>query len=153
MLDAHVVAEYSTEVAANFLRIELQCGDVFASIGLSTKDEQRRIRSTTNASLAYNSVLRFMGRVALSDEQARGLAAGIEGLKNKLVALGEKRWNICGRRLDDRIHLLAAKAEEFLIDSPAFLEITELIKAELCEYFEREKNPSYSADRRSRPRK
>jgi hypothetical protein len=147
--DVHRVAEYSTRVAANFLRIEVQCGHAFASIALSTNDERRRIRNTSNARIAYKTVLRFMGRVALNGEQARELADGIESLKHKLVALGEQQWNIVGRRLEDRIRMLAAKAEEFLINSPASQEIAELMKAELSEYFEREKNPPYGADRRS----
>jgi hypothetical protein len=153
VLDVHRVAENSTQIAANFLRIELQCGHAFASIGLSTNDERKRIRNTTNARTAYNAVLRFMGRVGLNGEQARELADSIESLKHKLVALGEKRWNIVGRRLEDRIHMLAVKAKEFLINSPASQEITELMKAELSEYFEREKNPPYGTDRRSSEQK
>ena len=77
------------------------------------------------------------------------LANGIDSLKYKLVALGEERWSIVGRRLEDRIHALAAKAEEFPINSPESQEITELMKAELSEYFECEKNPAYDADRRN----
>jgi len=147
------VAEYSIQVAANFLRTELECGQTFASIGLSANEEGKRIRNTTNATIAYNAVLRFMGRVALNRAQARELADRIDSLKHKLVALGEKRWNIVGRRLEDRIHMLAAKAEESPINSPASREITELMKSELSEYFEREKNPPYGADRRSSEQK
>src|SRR5215469_16491481 len=88
------VAEYSVQVAANFLRTELECGQTFASIGLSTNEEGKRIRNTTNATIAYNAVRRFMGRVALNRAQARELADRIDSLKHKLVALGEKRWNI-----------------------------------------------------------
>jgi hypothetical protein len=149
VLDVYRVAEDSTRVAANFLRIELQCAHTFASIGLSTNDEGTRIRNTASARIAYNAILHFIGRVALNGEQARELADGIESLKHKLVALGDRRWNIVGRRLEDRIHMLAEKAEEFPINSPASQEITELMKAELSEYFEREKNPPYGADRRS----
>ena len=138
VLDVHRVAENSPQVAANFL---LQCAHAFASIGLSTNDEGKRIRTTTNARIAYNAVVRFMGRVALSGKQARELADSIESLRHKLVALGEKGWNIVGRRLEDRIHMLAAKAEESPINSSASREITELMKSELSEYFEREKNP------------
>jgi len=147
------VAEYSIQVAANFLRTELECGQTFASIGLSANEEGKRIRNTTNATIAYNAVLRFMGRVALDRAQARELADSLDSLKHKLVALGEKRWNSVGRRLEDRIHMLAAKAEESPINSPASREITELMKSELSEYFEREKNPPYGADRRSSEQK
>jgi hypothetical protein len=45
--------------------------------------------------------------------------------------------------------MLVARAEELSINSPEFEEITQLIKSELTEYFEREKNPPYGADRRS----
>lgn len=149
MPDVHRVAENITQAAANFLRIELESGWTFAAIALSTNDEGKRIRNTANARAAYNTVLRFMGQVALDDEQARELADSIERLNRELVALDEKRWNIVERRLEDRIRMLAAKAEEFPINSPASQEITELMKAELLEYFEREKNPPYGADRRS----
>ena len=94
-----------------------------------------------------------MGRVPPDGEQARNYADGIASLKQDLMGLDEKRWNIGERRLDDRIRILAAKAEEFPINSAAFQQITELMKAELVEYFEREKNPPYSADRRSSQRR
>ena len=66
-----------------------------------------------------------------------------------LVTLGEMGADVLGRRLDDRIRKLAAIAEDFPNDSPARQKITEQIKAEMVEYFEREKNPPYAADRRS----
>lgn len=81
--------------------------------------------------------------------QARELGSGIERMKHKLVAVRETRWDFVGRRIADRIRGLAAKSEEFPINSPEFEEITHLIKSELSEYFEREKNPSYGVDRRS----
>ena len=149
MLDVQRVARKCRQVAANFLRSELELGRTFARIALSANDEGKRIRNTSNARAAYNTVLHFMGRVALDGDQARELADSTERLKHELVALDEKRWNIVERRLEDRIRTLAAKAKEFPIHSPASQEITELMKAELLEYFEREKNPPYAADRRS----
>ena len=149
MLAFHQVAEYRTQVAANFLRTELALGLTFAIIALSTNDEGTRRRNAASARTAYNAVLRFMGQVALDGKEARELADSIESLKRELVALDEKRWNIVGRRLEDRIRILAVKAEEFPINSPASQEVTELMKAELLEYFEREKNPPYTSDRRS----
>ena len=54
-----------------------------------------------------------------------------------------------GRRLDDRIRKLATIAEDFPGDSSMRQKMTDQIKAEISEYFEREKNPPYDADRRS----
>ena len=70
-------------------------------------------------------------------------------LARKLIVLGEMDAEMLGRRLDDRIHKLAAIAEDFPGDSPRRQKMTEQIKAEISEYFEREKNPPYDADRRS----
>jgi len=168
MLDVHRVAENSTQAAkrtsfelpntayklqpTSFARSLSAVRHLRAS-GFPRTKKGKRIRNTTNATIAYNAVLRFMGRVALDRAQARELADSLDSLKHKLVALGEKRWNSVGRRLEDRIHMLAAKAEESPINSPASREITELMKSELSEYFEREKNPPYGADRRSSEQK
>lgn len=149
VLDFQRVAENCRQVAVDFLRTEVQCGHTFASIGLSTNDESNRIRNTANARIAYNTLVRFMGRIAFNSEEAKELTDGTDSLRYKLVALGEKRWSIVGRRLEDRIHMLAAKTEGFPINSPESQEITELIKAELSEYFEREKNPAYDANARN----
>ena len=70
-------------------------------------------------------------------------------LARKLIVLGEMDAEMLGRRLDDRIPKLAAIAEDFPGDSPMRQRITDQIKAEISEYFEREKNPRYDADRRS----
>lgn len=143
------VPERSTHLAANLLRIELECAHTFARIALSTNDTEKRIRNVRNAITAYNTALRFFWLVAHDREQARELGSGIERMKHKLVAVRETRWDVGGRRIADRIRGLVAKAEEFPINSPEFAEITQLIKSELSEYFEREKNPLYGADRRA----
>ena len=92
-------------------------------------------------------MLRWIDRVPAS--QAESIAISFECLNYKLIVLGEMDAEMLGRRLDDRIHKLAAIAEDFPGDSPRRQKMTEQIKAEISEYFEREKNPPYDADRRS----
>jgi len=70
-------------------------------------------------------------------------------LNYKLIVLGEMDAEMLGRRLDDRIRKLATIAEDFPGDSSMRQKMTDQIKAEISEYFEREKNPPYDADRRS----
>ena len=50
--------------------------------------------------------------------------------------------------LVDLVRKLATIADDLAGDSPMHQKITDQIKAEIFEYFEREKNPPYDADRR-----
>jgi hypothetical protein len=88
-----------------------------------------------------------MPLVVLPDASA--FTHGVENLQRKLVALGEMGEDVLGRRLDDRIRRLSNMADLVPQFSPMHQRITERIKSEMCEYFEREKKPQYSADRRS----
>ena len=127
--------------------MEVEAGIIFADIALSARDSLKRIRNTKNAKAAYAAVLRWIDRVPAS--QAESIAISFECLNYKLIVLGEMDAEMLGRRLDDRIPKLAAIAEDFPGDSPMRQRITDQIKAEISEYFEREKNPRYDADRRS----
>jgi hypothetical protein len=144
----HRAAKNTSQAQARFLRMAVGVGRTLAFIALSTSDEAKRTRNIEKARAAYYAVHRFWGRVTLDNRQARELAKCIEGLKRDLMALGEKRLNIVARRLDDRIRVLAANAEEFPVNSLAFRDVIALTKTELVEYFEREMHPSYQADRR-----
>ena len=135
------------EVSADLLRVEVETGTIFADIALSSHDSLKRIRNTKKAKAVYAAVLRWIDRVPQS--QAESIAASFESLNYKLIVLGEMDAEMLGRRLDDRIPKLAAIAEDFPGDSPMRQRITDQIKAEISEYFEREKNPRYDADRRS----
>jgi hypothetical protein len=127
--------------------VGVETGIVFANIALSARDSLKRIRNTKNAKAAYGVVLRWIDRVHGS--QATSITTSFESLNYKLIVLGEMDAEMLGRRLDDRISKLAAIAEDFSGDFPTHQTITDQIKAEISEYFEREKNPPYDADRRS----
>jgi hypothetical protein len=135
------------ELRADLLRVQVETGILFANIALSARDSLKRIRNTKYAKAAYAAVRRWVDRVSTS--QAESIATSLESLNCKLIVLGEMDAEMLGRRLDDRIHKLAAIAEDFPGDSPMHQKMTDQIKAEISEYFEREKNPSYDADRRS----
>ena len=137
----------NAQVKVNFLQLEVESGILFADLALSAPDTFRRIRNAKKAKIAYITVFRFVDRVVVFD--LRGIAARLELLNQKLVALGETSEEVFGRRLDDRIRRLAAIAENSPHDSVFRRQITEQIKAEMEQYFEREKNPNYKSDRRS----
>jgi hypothetical protein len=139
--------EAHAQLRAGFLYSEIAAGLVYADIALSASDFGKRLRNTKNAKSVHDVVLRFMDRVDLGDVES--IAANFQSLNHKLIALGEVGEEVLGRRLDDRIRKLATVAEDFPNDSPARQEITDRIKAEISEYFEREKNPPYVVDRRS----
>ena len=146
MPDWGQIIELHIQVSANFLRSEIETGNVYAEIALSAKDDRKRICNTRNAVAAYMRVLRFMGRVAIQD--TRNISETFESLSQKLVALGEMGDPVLGRRLDDRIRKLAAASERVPTGSEVHQKITERIKVDMSEYFEREKNPPYDTDRR-----
>jgi hypothetical protein len=127
--------------------VQVETGIVFANIALSARDSRKRIRNTKNAKTAYVIVLRWIDRV--HGGQAASIATSFETLNYKLVVLGEMDTKMLGRRLDDRIRKLATIADDLPGGSAMHQKITDQIKAEISEYFEREKNPPYDADRRS----
>jgi hypothetical protein len=127
--------------------VELETGIVFANLALSTHDSRTRIHNTQKAKSAYAAVLRSMDGVS---SQVESIVASFERLNYKLILLGEMGNEVLGRRLDDRIHKLATVAEDFRFDSLMRRKITDQIKAEISEYFEREKNPPYVVDKRSK---
>ena len=138
--------ELHAQLRADFLYSEVMLGIVFADIALSATDLGKRVRNTKNAKKAYAAVLRFMKRVDLGDVESIAATFGI--LNHKLIALGELGEEVLGRRLDDRICKLSAVAADLPSGSPKRQEITDQVKAEISEYFEREKNPPYDVDRR-----
>ena len=134
------------ELRSDFLRVELETGIISANLALSTDDFMKRIRYTKKAKVAHATVVRFIRCVS---SEVESLVASFESLTYKLILLGEMGDEVLGRRLDDRIRKLAATADDFRFDSPMRQTITDQIKAEMSEYFERERNPAYVFDRRS----
>ena len=119
---------------------------MFADTALAASESGKRVSNIRNAKTAHTTILRFIPRVAITDLKA--FANRFEELNHKLVILGELSEHVLGRRLDGRILKLAVAAEALPTGSPTRQKITERIKAEMLEYFEREKHPQYDTDRR-----
>jgi hypothetical protein len=142
------VLEMYAHLRADFIYSEIVAGIVYANIALSASDLGIRLVNIEKAKAAHAAVLRFIHRVDLGNVES--IAANFESLNRKLIALGEMGQEVAGRRLDDRIRKLSTVAEDFPNNSPKRRMIIDRIKAEISEYFEREKNPPYDVDRRSR---
>ena len=72
-----------------FIRTELKTGLTFSNIALQAKDTAKISRNTANARKAYDTLLRFMDRSMLSDEDLAELDPMLLRLKTNLLELGE----------------------------------------------------------------
>jgi len=72
-----------------FIRTELKTGLTFSNIALQAKDAAKISRNTANARKAYDTLLRFMDRSMLSDEDLAELDPMLLRLKTNLLELGE----------------------------------------------------------------
>lgn len=75
--------------SVDFLNIEADTGLMFANIAMESDNFEKTARNQANARLAYDTVLRFIGRVSLSAGESDGLAAKMGRLKDELQKLGE----------------------------------------------------------------
>jgi uncharacterized lipoprotein YehR (DUF1307 family) len=73
----------------DFLKLDVETALTFTSIALQTKDAARKQRNRQSARRAYDTVMRFLERVSLSDQEAEGLAVKLDRLKADLKTLGE----------------------------------------------------------------
>ena len=74
---------------SDFLKVDVQTALTFTGIALQTTDPVKRQRNQRSARKAYDTVLRLMGKVQLSESDARTLGSGLERLKSELRELGE----------------------------------------------------------------
>ena len=76
------------EVGVDFLRVEIGTGMRFAEIAAAAgEDEEKRQRNRKHATEAYDALLRFRSRVELTEDEAKELTAGIEGLERAIAAI------------------------------------------------------------------
>jgi len=77
------------EVEVSFLMTELGTGLTLAKIALAAADTDTSDRNHQKARAAYDSVLHFINRVPLTQEQSREISAKLASLKERLEQLGE----------------------------------------------------------------
>lgn len=84
------LAPSTEQTGVDFLFAELQAGLTFAHIaGSKTSATDKIERNRCNARKAYDSILHFRERVALSDPDVAKLTEGLSELKKALQGLGE----------------------------------------------------------------
>ena len=72
-----------------FVKVELKTGLTFSNIALQAKDATKISRNTMNARKAYDTLLRFLDRSALSDQDLADVEKSLAKLKANLLLLGE----------------------------------------------------------------
>jgi hypothetical protein len=73
----------------DFLKTEVNTGLTFANIAHDSVNAEKSARNRAHARLAYDTVLRFIGRVSLTYAEAEHLAVKMDQLKHGLEELGE----------------------------------------------------------------
>jgi len=73
----------------DFLKIDVETALTFAGIAMQAEDRVKKARNRQSARKAYDTVVRLMDRVDLSDEDAQLLARKLKRLRSELATLGE----------------------------------------------------------------
>jgi hypothetical protein len=89
VLDIAQTLKDTNATSVEFLNVEADTGLMFAEIARQSTDIAKTARNRENARMAYDTVLRFIGRVTLTDAESEGLSLKMAKLKNGLQILGE----------------------------------------------------------------
>jgi len=73
----------------DFLKVDVQTGLTFTGIALQTEDSIKRQRNCRSARKAYDTVLKMIKKVDISENDARILYRNLHRLRSELVSLGE----------------------------------------------------------------
>jgi len=82
--------ERLNRASANFLKIDIQTALTFMDTARQTRDRERQERNVRAASRAYETVLNFMDRIVLGDEDTRILTTGLEQLRSELEGFEQR---------------------------------------------------------------
>lgn len=75
--------------SVEFLNVEVDTGLVFAELATRSDNVQKTARNRANARVAYDTVLRFIGLVSMTDAESESMALKLSQLKLLLQDLGE----------------------------------------------------------------
>ena len=87
--DLLATAAESNRVSIDFLKVDLQTALTFSELALQSPDGIKRNRNRRNARRGYDTILRLIDKVSLSDSDARSLGGQLLRLKSDLEELGE----------------------------------------------------------------
>lgn len=79
----------SNATSVEFLNIEADTGLLFAGIASQSETDEKKVRNCANARAAYDTILRFVKRVTLTEAEAKHLEGKVAKLKLELQTLGE----------------------------------------------------------------
>jgi hypothetical protein len=72
-----------------FLKVDLATGLTCANAALSSRDGESRRRNQNSARKAYDTVVRMLKRICVSDADAQHLQDNLQQLRTHLIQLGE----------------------------------------------------------------
>ena len=79
---------HEPRLGASFLRTEIGAGMTFASLAIAAgADSPRRARHRANAQAAYEAVVRYVERIALTADEAVAIRASLATLKTSIDAI------------------------------------------------------------------
>ncbi len=78
------------KTSADFLKTDIETALTFASIARNAENSADRARNLRSARRAYDTVVRLVERVELTDHDARILGRSLARLKSELRGLGEE---------------------------------------------------------------
>lgn len=81
--------ERINRAGAEFLKLDVETALTFLLTARQSADESRRQRNRRAARRAYDTVVRLIERLKLSDEDRRTLALGLEQIRSELKSFGE----------------------------------------------------------------
>jgi len=76
------------QTSIDFLKVDVQTALTFCDIAES-ENLRKRLRNRRNARQGYETILRLMDNVTLTEDDAQYLAENLEKLRVRLVNLGE----------------------------------------------------------------
>jgi hypothetical protein len=79
----------SNQVSIDFLKIDLQTALTFSALALQSPEGEKKSRNQHNARRGYDTILRLIEKVYLSDSDAKSLGGQLLRLKSELEQLGE----------------------------------------------------------------
>lgn len=77
------------KASTDFLKLDLETALTFTGLALQTDERTKRERNQRAARRAYDTILRLLDRVTLSDADAEFFEHNLKRLKSELIALGE----------------------------------------------------------------
>lgn len=77
------------KVSTEFLKVDLETGLTFANLALQADDNAKKERNRRAARKAYDTIVRLIDRVILTDAETKFFKKNLQRLKDDLIKLGE----------------------------------------------------------------